>query len=113
MKVITDCGCIYSVLDYDTDYIASRNGDYNYLRLCNWLQLITLTDYKYPMPGSYGVIQQQDVMDMKNISTEFQPSPVFTRKSEHSVCQQQEKWLDSHRMTQAISHLLLTKWEVT
>jgi len=32
------------------DYIASENEDYNYLRSCNRLQSITITDYDNPNP---------------------------------------------------------------
>lgn len=45
MKVITD-------YDYDYDYFAFGNYDYDcdYLKSCNRLQSITITDYDYPMP---------------------------------------------------------------
>ena len=46
VKVIADYDYIYNVIDYD--YIASGNGDYDYLRSCNRLQSITITDYDYP-----------------------------------------------------------------
>ena len=37
VKVITDYDYIYNVIDYDCDYIASENADYDYncLRSCN------------------------------------------------------------------------------
>ena len=47
VQIIADYN--YKVIDYD--YIASGNGDYNYLKSCNQLQSITITDYDYPNPG--------------------------------------------------------------
>jgi len=41
----SNCNYIYNVIDYD--YIASGNGyiDYDYLKTCNQLQTIAITDY--------------------------------------------------------------------
>jgi len=47
MKVIADYNYIY-------DYIASGNDNYNYLKSCDQLQWITITDY--PMPDVQCVI---------------------------------------------------------
>ena len=47
VNVIADYDYIYNVIDYD--YIASRNGDYDYLRACNRFQ--SITDYNIPNPG--------------------------------------------------------------
>ena len=46
-EVIADYDYINNVIDYD--YITSGNGDYydDYLRSCNRLQTITITDYDY------------------------------------------------------------------
>ena len=53
MKVISHYDYITNVIDYDCDYIASESHDYDYdyLRSCNRLQSITITDYDYPIPG--------------------------------------------------------------
>ena len=52
MKVIADYDYIYNVIDYDYDYFVFGNNDYDcdYLKSCNRLQSITITDYDYPMP---------------------------------------------------------------
>ena len=54
MKVISDYDYITNVIDYDYDYIASEShdydNDYDYLRSCNRLQSIMITDYDYPIP---------------------------------------------------------------
>jgi len=47
VKVFADYDYIYNVIDYD--YIASINGDYNYLRSSNRLQSIMIT----PNPDVY------------------------------------------------------------
>ena len=46
MQVIDDHDNIYNVIDHD--YIASWNGNYDYLRSFNRLQ--SITDYNYPNP---------------------------------------------------------------
>ena len=43
MTVIAEYDYIYSVIDYNYDYIASGNDDYDYLISCNRLQSITIT----------------------------------------------------------------------
>jgi len=53
VKVIVDYDYIYNVIDY----IASGNCDYDYLRSCNPLQSIEITNYDYPNP----VIHRGDV----------------------------------------------------
>jgi len=50
VKIISDYDYIYNVIDYD--YIASGNVNYDYLRSCNRLQSITITDYDYPNPDN-------------------------------------------------------------
>ena len=49
MKVISDYDYNTNVIDYDYDYIAfeSHDCDYDYLRSCNRLQSITITDYEH------------------------------------------------------------------
>ena len=47
VKVIADYDYIYNVIDYD--YIAS--GNYDYLKSCNRLHSITITDYDYANPA--------------------------------------------------------------
>ena len=53
MKVIADYDYIYNIIDYDYDYFAFGNYYYDcdYLKSCNRLQSITITDYDYSMPA--------------------------------------------------------------
>ena len=40
-----------NVIDYDYIAFESNDYEYDYLRSCNRLQSIMITDYDYPIPG--------------------------------------------------------------
>ena len=52
MKLICHYYYIYNVINYEYNYIACGNCDYDYgydyLRSCNRLQSITIANYNYP-----------------------------------------------------------------
>jgi len=55
VKVFADYDYVYKVIDYEYDYITSGNGDndYEYWRLCNRLQSITIINYDYLNLATY------------------------------------------------------------
>jgi len=54
VKVIVAYQYIHYVIGYD--YSAPGIDDYDYLKSCNRLQSIMITDYDYPNPDTYSCL---------------------------------------------------------